>query len=100
MKLVYISGKITGSDDYMLRFNAAETILKAQGYKVINPARIGAELSPETTWEGFMEIDFYLLSICDAIFMLNGWEDSRGANAEWGYAKAKGLEIIKEGEYV
>lgn len=96
-KVVYVSGKITGEPNFELKFAAAETMLKGLGYKVINPARIGAELSPEeVSWEQFIETDFYLLGICDAIFMMEGWESSRGANAEWGYAKALGLEILEE----
>lgn len=91
---IYISGKITGCEDYKLKFAAAEAYLQAQGHKTINPARI--DLGPDATWEQYMELDLYLLAVCDAIFMLSNWTESRGASAEWGFAKAKGLTILEE----
>ena len=33
---------------------------------------------------------------CTAIYMMSGWEDSRGAKAEWHTAKALGLNIYYE----
>lgn len=40
-----------------------------------------------------MRMSFELLDICDAIYMLDGWESSKGANQEYGFAKGKGIEI-------
>ena len=37
---VYISGPITGIDDYMERFSNAEKELKEQGLSVVNPAKV------------------------------------------------------------
>lgn len=34
---VYISGLVTGIDDYMERFSNAEKELKEQGFSVVNP---------------------------------------------------------------
>ena len=43
-----------------------------------------------------MNIDLYLMDMCDAIYLLTGWENSRGANREYGYALGKEFTIIKE----
>lgn len=43
-----------------------------------------------------MEIDLCLLELCDAICMLKGWQESKGANREYGYALAKDITIIRE----
>lgn len=94
--LVYISGKITGDDKYKEKFALAESALNLQGYKTINPARI--DLGPDATWEQYMELDLYLLGACDAIYMLTDWTESRGASAEWGFAKAKGIKIMEEAQ--
>lgn len=91
---IYISGKITNCEDYKLRFSAAEKYLKEQGHKTINPARI--DLGENATWQQYMELDLYLLDVCDAIYMLKNWTESRGASAEWGFAKAKGMTILEE----
>ena len=34
---------------------------------------------------------------CDAIYLLKGWEHSRGANAEFAVAKALGMTFYYEG---
>ena len=33
----YLSGKITGDDDYRIKFEKAEKLLTQKGYKVLNP---------------------------------------------------------------
>nr|DAZ41552.1 MAG TPA: protein of unknown function (DUF4406) [Caudoviricetes sp.] len=42
-----------------------------------------------------MRMSFELLDLCDAIYMLDGWENSKGANQEYGFAKGKGIEIYE-----
>ena len=37
-----------------------------------------------------MAIDYKLIELCDAIFMLDGWQQSKGAVAELSYAKSLG----------
>lgn len=96
METVYISGRIRGCEDYRERFAAAENYLKNKGFKVINPAKTDDLLPEGSTFEQYMEIDMKLLSMCDAIYMLRGWEESCGANREYGYALAKGMEVYCE----
>jgi hypothetical protein len=43
-----------------------------------------------------MDICLRLLDRCDTIYMLDGWQQSKGANREYGYALAKDMMIIKE----
>ena len=93
---IYISGPITGTDDYMERFNNAEEHLKMIGYSAVNPAKVNSELPEDTTYEEYMRMSFVMLDMCDGICMLDGWEESRGANREYGYALAKNYEIIAE----
>lgn len=92
---VYISGGITGVENYGKAFERAEAELKAAGHTVINPAGI-AEHLPQMTHEEYLTVDLALLSVCGAIYMLNGWKNSRGANREYGYALAKGIKVIIE----
>ena len=96
---VYISGKISGTTDYLERFEKAEMELKSMGWDVINPAKINSFLPTDTTWEEYMEIDYKLMDICDTIYMLKDWESSRGANAELEYAKKRKMNIIYEVNY-
>ena len=92
---VYISGPITGHDDYKKRFAEAEKQLAAAGYDVTNPVR-ATEHFNDLTYEQLMQIDIVLLDFCDAIYMLPGWQQSKGANREYGYALGAGKTILEE----
>ncbi len=81
MKKVYISGPMTGYTDHNRpAFDYAEKLLREHGYDVVNPAHNGL---PETaTWIEHMKADIKLLLECDAIYMLTGWGESKGAVVE------------------
>lgn len=94
---VYISGAITGTHDFIHRFAKAEAELKKQGFSVINPAAVNTRLPLDTTYEEYMTMSLTMLDMCDAIYMLKGWEKSCGANREYGYALAKDYIVMLEG---
>ena len=93
---VYISGAITGTDDYMERFAKAEKELTDKGWSVVNPAKVNAQLPEDTNYEEYMKMCFCMLDMCDSIYMIKGWEKSCGANREYGYAMAKDMIIMHE----
>ena len=89
---IYISGKITGTTDYIQRFEMAEKVLSK--YIVINPAKVNAQLPMETTWKEYMQMSMTMLKMCNAIYMLKGWEDSKGAVLEYNYALENNYKIM------
>lgn len=93
---IYLSGQITGTDDYMKRFATAEDRLTEQGYIVFNPAKVNAQMPKETTYEGYMEVSKAILMQCDAIYMLKGFELSNGATLEMQWALNKGMMFMFE----
>jgi nucleoside 2-deoxyribosyltransferase len=82
--------------DFKEKFARAEEKLKVEypNAEIINPTMV--ELPESCTHEDYMRIDFILLDLADAIYMLKGWELSKGACMEYGYAMAKDLIILKE----
>lgn len=90
---IYISGPITGHEDYTEKFQQAEDVLKAQGYQVYNPAKTNSTMPEGTTYEEYMEVAFALLKMADTIYMLDGWEQSRGARIEYAWAAGMGYTV-------
>ena len=92
---IYISGGITGVENYREAFEKAHEKLTKGGHDVINPS-FYADALPKLSYEEYMKVGLYFLSMCDAIYMLKGWENSRGANREYGYALATDKIIMTE----
>jgi len=83
----YLSGPITGHKNYRKQFARAAGALKEMGYVVINPAELGAALPlDQMSYEDILKIDLELLASADYLVQLPGWENSRGANRELGFA--------------
>lgn len=93
---IYISGAITGTDDYQERFADAERKLQQQGYDVVNPAKVNDMLPKSFTHDEYMKISLSMLELCQGIYMIPGWEDSKGANMEKKHAYSCGIKIINE----
>ena len=90
---VYISGPITGIDfGNRFAFSCARNALELCGYEVVDPSEV--QLDDEATWTDYMRADLKLLLDCDFIYMLDGWEDSKGARIERELAENLGIEEI------
>lgn len=93
---VYISGPITGHDkqEVAQRFEAAKKLFQNTEYKPISPLENG--LPASATYEEHMFRDLEMLAECEAIFMLKGWERSKGCKIEFGFAMSNKITIIFE----
>jgi len=92
-RAVYLSGPMTGLPDFnRAAFHAAVAALREQGHVVINPAEV--DLGSDATWSDYMRI--HLAEIArrvTQVFVLPGWESSRGAQLEVHVARALGLTV-------
>lgn len=94
--MIYISGKINGTDDYLQRFERAEKHLNNMNITdVINPAKVNSYL-PELSYSQYIKMSLCMLEMCDTIYMLKNWENSVGAKLEWEFAKANNYKIMYE----
>ncbi len=114
---VYISGKIGEeviSDATRLKFARAEEMLRANGYDVFNPtderwqAALRRDYEKEKLSPGNLILkgkfptfyayallrDLMVLATKDAVYFLDDWEASNGANTELSFAMATGIRRL------
>ena len=107
---VYISGPMRHHKHYNFpAFDAAEAALAGMGHDAINPATLdrqaGLVFPADQDWgqlpEGVSMLDTFQRDIaalldCDAIYMLDGWQRSVGAQAEHWVARWLGLHVMHQ----
>ena len=99
---VYLSGPITGTEDYKDRFEFGEIKVNQKfrnTARAINPVKIAEQLPQNITYEAIMQICFDALKAYDIVLLMPGWERSMGCNQEYGYAIGIGKEVVKWEEW-
>ena len=111
-KRVYIAGKMTGIPFFNFKtFDLAKAAIEQRGHIAISPADLDRDsgfdalLLPETHNWNITPADFDMrdarrrdieaIESCDAILLLDGWEESKGARAEKAYADWCGISEFK-----
>ncbi len=90
---IYVAGPMTGLPGLNFpAFHEAARALRAEGHDVVNPAEINPD--PSAGWLSCMRADIRELVTCDAIYLLQGWENSRGARLEARIAEGLGFQMI------
>lgn len=113
---VYVAGPMTGIPAFNFpAFHAAAAELRAKGHEVVSPAEMdsadsqaAAEASPDgspgsgsangETWGDFLARDVKLMadSGIEAVYVLPGWDHSRGARLEtFAAAMIMGIKVFK-----
>ena len=90
---IYISGAMAKRPDtYKEEFAKAEREITEKGHTVINPASLPKGLDQNK----YMPICMAMVDATDAIYMMKGWEDSKGARLEKAYAEYQGKLVLYE----
>lgn len=88
---IYIAGAITNNPTYKEDFKKAEEFIRSTGHRPFNPV-----LPEGSSYQFYIDRGLQELSKCDAIYMLENFEQSKGARLELRYAATVGLKIFDE----
>jgi len=105
----YLAGPRTGLHDYNRRaFQEATADLRGRGWKIVSPTELdspedgmgsasdGRPLPDATYLDGLRRcIAAMIAEPLDAVIVLDGWEDSRGAEVETTLARGLGVPILR-----
>lgn len=89
---IYIAGSISNNPNYKEQFAKAEAHIKSLGHTPISPVT-----DEQHTYKGYIDRGLALLSECDAIYMLDGWFESKGARVEYMYSHTVGIKVYSKG---
>lgn len=91
--VVFISGPMTGKESFNRHsFFCAAQRLHSCGYNTLNPATLPDGLMHEQ----YMDITLVMLSHANAIYLLDGWHESKGARMELSQAYDLSLPVMFE----
>lgn len=113
---IYVAGPMRGYDNWNYdAFDRQAKALRNAGWEVINPAEFDRDLTQELVELNSFDFDpsvnyndqeflrkalardlDLICKECTAIYMMIGWENSKGAKAEFALAKALGIDIFYE----
>ena len=97
---IYLAGPMTGIKDFNYPvFNLAASRLREMGHEVFNPAESETSADAENARRKWLAEDTeYICKHAEAVALLPGWEQSKGAIAEGALAIALGLSLMVLGE--
>jgi hypothetical protein len=96
---VYVAGPISSNVfEGVARGNAAGRELFLEGLAPFVPHFDAFWFLPEGNWRAYLEYDLEFVSICDAVYRLQG--ESKGADLECRIAEEHGIPVFHQDELV
>jgi dienelactone hydrolase len=101
MKVCFVSGAYRSDDENevfnnIIHARKVARMLWEEGYAVLCPHANSAFMGSAKLNDAFIEGDLELLRRSDVVCMIQGWEQSEGAKAEYALAVELGKAIIFE----
>lgn len=95
MKLIYIAHPFGGDPENVAKVEAIilDFVLKMPDHTFYSPLHATGFLYDSLDYLDGMDHCFEALSRCDELWLCEGWQDSRGCNMEYAFAKGKGIPI-------
>lgn len=95
LKMVYIAHPFQGKKKNVKKVEKiiVPLLQKYRDITVYSPLHATGFYYHLFQYEQGMEHCFEALRRCDELWLCKGWEESRGCNMEYGFAKAKGIPI-------
>jgi hypothetical protein len=95
---IYVAGPMSGLPEFNYpAFHEAARRLRALAYAVENPAECLGGAGWD--WRDYMRACIPQLLMCNAVALLPGWEDSKGARTERGLALALEYDVRPANEW-
>jgi len=86
---------LSGPDNNVPAFNRDAKALRDAGHDVVSPAEIfvDGDVSEPDFYNRCLRADLKAMMDCDAIALMDGWENSRGAHLELSVAHRVGMSV-------
>lgn len=97
MKMIYMSHPYTGDPNENIRRATLQTEKLSTKYPqalIINPLDVFRSIGLFSDYNMILAWCLELLARCDAIYMSDGWEDSKGCTAEYAFALREGITVL------
>lgn len=97
---IYISGPMSGlpREEYLRRFRERHVLLELDGWQVVNPASLAPCRWPWLYrllgYRRTLAYDLYWLRRCTHLYMLDGWQHSKGARLERLTARRLNIQLL------
>lgn len=97
MKLIYVAGAYTSNPSKNMEIAEKASIeLIRNGFAVFTPHKnfYDYQKYEDVDYETYLQIDFEIISRCNAVYVLDNWNESPGTKREIGYCDSIGIPVL------
>lgn len=95
-KYYYLAGPMGGYPEHNFPlFKEAASYLRAAGNMILSPHEVPENIPGKAEWADCLKRDLALLLRCSAVYVLWGWEQSKGATLELMIASTLGMPVYQ-----